>query len=327
MMQHSPEALTVYLASPRGFCAGVDRAIDIVEKALELYGPPIYVRHEIVHNRWVVEDLQAKGVVFVDDISEIPDGAITVFSAHGISEKVENEAKLRALPIIDATCPLVAKVHNEAKRYEREGHEIILIGHEGHPEVEGTSGRVEKVYLVSEPADVETLQVSRPEKLAYVTQTTLSVDDTKAVIAALKQRFPNIQGPETKDICYATQNRQQAVKELVKQVQLLLVVGSKNSSNSNRLRDLGAEYGIPAYLIDDAEDIQPEWLHGITTLGLTAGASAPELLVERVLSYLNMARPVTVVPFNIVEEHVVFNLPAEVRSRPFTDKLKKQASN
>jgi 4-hydroxy-3-methylbut-2-enyl diphosphate reductase len=327
MMQHSPEALTVYLASPRGFCAGVDRAIDIVEKALELYGPPIYVRHEIVHNRWVVEDLQAKGVVFVDDISEIPDGAITVFSAHGISEKVENEAKLRALPIIDATCPLVTKVHNEAKRYEREGHEIILIGHEGHPEVEGTSGRVEKVYLVSEPADVETLQVSRPEKLAYVTQTTLSVDDTKAVIAALKQRFPNIQGPETKDICYATQNRQQAVKELVKQVQLLLVVGSKNSSNSNRLRDLGAEYGIPAYLIDDAEDIKPEWLHGITTLGLTAGASAPELLVERVLSYLNMARPVTVVPFNIVEEHVVFNLPAEVRSRPFIDKLKKQASN
>lgn len=327
MMQHSPEALTVYLASPRGFCAGVDRAIDIVEKALELYGPPIYVRHEIVHNRWVVEDLQAKGVLFVDDISEIPDGAITVFSAHGISEKVENEAKLRALPIIDATCPLVTKVHNEAKRYEREGHEIILIGHEGHPEVEGTSGRVEKVYLVSEPADVETLQVNRPEKLAYVTQTTLSVDDTKAVIAALKQRFPNIQGPETKDICYATQNRQQAVKELVKQVQLLLVVGSKNSSNSNRLRDLGAEYGIPAYLIDDAEDIRPEWLHGITTLGLTAGASAPELLVERVLSYLNMARPVTVVPFNIIEEHVVFNLPAEVRSRPFTDKLKKQASN
>jgi len=322
-MLHSSEPLTVYLASPRGFCAGVDRAIDIVEQALHLYGPPIYVRHEIVHNRWVVEDLQAKGVIFVDEISEIPDGAITVFSAHGISEKVESEAKLRTLPVIDATCPLVTKVHNQAKRYEREGYEIVLIGHAGHPEVEGTSGRVEKVYLVSEPADVASLTVEHPDKLAYVTQTTLSVDDTKAVIAALKQRFPGIQGPETKDICYATQNRQQAVKELVKQVDLLLVVGSRNSSNSNRLRDLGAEHGIAAHLIDDANDIQPEWLQGVANIGLTAGASAPELLVERVLTYLSMVRPVKVLPFNVIEEHVVFNLPPEVRSRPFTEKLKK----
>ena len=319
-MSNTP--LTVYLAAPRGFCAGVDRAIEIVEQALALYGAPIYVRHEIVHNRWVVEDLRAKGVVFVEEVDEIPAGGITVFSAHGISEKVENDAKLRALPIIDATCPLVTKVHNQARRYEREGYEIVLIGHAGHPEVEGTSGRVKKVYLVENLSDVATLDVATPNKLAYVTQTTLSVDDTKSIIAALKARFPTIHGPETKDICYATQNRQQAVKELAKQVELLLVVGSKNSSNSNRLRDLGTECGIPAHLIDDATDIDAAWLDGITKIGLTAGASAPELLVERVVKFLETLRVVHVEPFMVVEENVAFNLPPEVRSQPFRDRLK-----
>ncbi len=314
--------LTIFLAAPRGFCAGVERAIDIVEQALVLYGPPIYVRHEIVHNRRVVEELRTKGVIFVDEVAEIPDGGITVFSAHGISEKVENEAKLRALPVIDATCPLVTKVHNEARRYEREGHGIILIGHAGHPEVEGTSGRVKKVYLVENEADVTKLNVEHPDKLAYVTQTTLSVDDTQNIIAALQSRFPAIQGPDTRDICYATQNRQQAVKELAKKVELLLVVGSKNSSNSNRLRDLGAEMGIPAYLIDDATDIESAWIEGVFTIGLTAGASAPEHLVERVIAYLETLRPLTVEHFEVVKENVTFNLPKEVRSQPFTHRLK-----
>ena len=314
--------LNVYLAAPRGFCAGVDRAIDIVEQALLLYGAPIYVRHEIVHNRWVVENLREKGVIFVSEVDEIPDGGITVFSAHGISEKVEAEAKLRELPVIDATCPLVTKVHNQARRYEKEGYEIVLIGHAGHPEVEGTSGRVEKVYLVENIEDVAKLQVERPEQLSYVTQTTLSVDDTKAIIAALRERFPNIYGPDTKDICYATQNRQSAVKELVQKVDLLLVVGSRNSSNSNRLRDLGAEYGIPAYLIDDATDIDATWIENINNVGLTAGASAPELLVERVVRYLETLRVVNVIPFNVITESVAFNLPKEVRSQPFKDRLK-----
>ena len=314
--------LTIYLAAPRGFCAGVDRAIDIVEQALKLYGAPIYVRHEIVHNRWVVEDLRAKGVIFVKEVDEIPEGGITVFSAHGISQKVEDNAKLRSLPVIDATCPLVTKVHNQARRYETEGYEIVLIGHAGHPEVEGTSGRVKKVYLVENIDDVATLKVEQPEKLAYVTQTTLSVDDTKTIIEALKTKFPTIHGPDTRDICYATQNRQQAVKELAKQVELLLVVGSANSSNSNRLRDLGIEYGIPSYLIDDATNIDPKWLDGVNRIGLTAGASAPELLVERVVRYLETLRPVEVTPFNVIEEHVAFNLPPEVRSRPFKNRLK-----
>lgn len=316
------EPLTVYLASPRGFCAGVDRAIEIVEQALALYGAPVYVRHEIVHNRWVVESLRAKGVVFVKEVSEIPDGGITVFSAHGISEKVEESAKLRDLPVIDATCPLVTKVHNQAKRYEREGFEIVLIGHAGHPEVEGTSGRVKQVHLVENVADVAALNITPNTKLAYVTQTTLSVDDTRTIITALKTRFPDIEGPDTRDICYATQNRQSAVKELAREVELLLVVGSANSSNSNRLRDLGSESGIPAYLIDDATNIDPQWLNGITKIGLTAGASAPELLVERVLRYLETLRVVKVEPFNVIEENVAFNLPAEVRSRPFKHKLK-----
>jgi 4-hydroxy-3-methylbut-2-enyl diphosphate reductase len=321
-MSNHESRMTIYLAAPRGFCAGVDRAIEIVEKALELYGAPIYVRHEIVHNRWVVDNLREKGVVFVREVEEIPAGGITVFSAHGISEKVESSAKLRELPVIDATCPLVTKVHNQAIRYEREGFEIVLIGHAGHPEVEGTSGRVKRVYLVENVEDVASLTVATPEKLAYVTQTTLSVDDTKTIIAALKAKFPKILGPDTKDICYATQNRQQAVKELVKQVDLLLVVGSRNSSNSNRLRDLGEESGIPAYLIDDATDIQAAWLEGVTRVGLTAGASAPELLVERVIRYLETLRPVTVIPFEVVKENVYFNLPKEVRLEPFRTRLK-----
>lgn len=320
MTAESP--LTVFLAAPRGFCAGVDRAIEIVEKALALYGAPIYVRHEIVHNRWVVEDLRAKGVVFVKEIDEVPAGGITVFSAHGIAERVENEARLRTLPVIDATCPLVTKVHNQAIRYEREGYEIILIGHAGHPEVEGTSGRVRKVYLVENIADVDALVVAAPEKLAYVTQTTLSVDDTRSIITALKARFPAIHGPDTRDICYATQNRQQAVRELARQVDMLLVVGSANSSNSNRLRDLGTECGIPAYLIDDATDIDPDWLSGVSRVGLTAGASAPELLVDRVVKFLETLRVITVQPFNVIEENVAFNLPQEVRGRPFSERLK-----
>lgn len=321
----NPSLLTVYLAAPRGFCAGVERAIEIVEQALALYGAPIYVRNEIVHNKWVVDDLKAKGVVFVRDIDEVPAGGITVFSAHGISEKVENEARTRDLPVIDATCPLVTKVHNQARRYEREGFEIVLIGHAGHPEVEGTSGRVKKVHLVEKIDDVARLNVAPDIKLAYVTQTTLSVDDTKTIITALKAKFPTIHGPDIKDICYATQNRQQAVKELATRVDLLLVVGSRNSSNSNRLRDLGTECGIPAYLIDDATDIDPNWLNNVTRLGLTAGASAPELLVERVLRYLETLRPITVEPFAVTEEHLAFNLPPEVRHKPFADRLKKQA--
>jgi 4-hydroxy-3-methylbut-2-en-1-yl diphosphate reductase len=318
---YSSEPLHIILATPRGFCAGVERAIDIVEHALTLYGAPIYVRNEIVHNQWVVADLRAKGVVFVKHIEEIPVGGITVFSAHGISEKVETEARLRDLPVIDATCPLVTKVHNQAKRYEREGYEIILIGHTGHPEVEGTSGRVSKVHLISEVEDVAHLAVDNPNALAYVTQTTLSVDDTEKVIIALKARFPTIHGPHTEDICYATQNRQNAVRQLAEQVDLLLVIGSKNSSNSNRLRDLGAEMGIPAYLIDDETGIDVRWFEGVHTVGITAGASAPELLIERVIRYLETLRPVTRIPFDGIHEDLKFNLPSEVRHKPFVNRL------
>ena len=310
--------LTIILAKPRGFCAGVERAIEIVRKALEIYGPPIYVRHEIVHNKWVVEDLRAQGVIFVDEVTDIPDGAITVFSAHGISEKVENEAKLRSLPVIDATCPLVTKVHYEAQRYEAEGRELILIGHAGHPEVEGTQGRVQqKVHLVATRQDVEQLQVERPQQLAYVTQTTLSVDDTRAVIDALKARFPSIKGPDLRDICYATQNRQNAVRELAQQAQMILVIGSVNSSNSNRLRDLAEEMGITAYLIDDENGIRPEWLDGISRIGLTAGASAPELLIDRVVARLQSLRPATVNTLEGITENTRFKLPPEVTDKPF----------
>lgn len=307
------DTLHILLAQPRGFCAGVERAIDIVEKALQVYGAPVYVRHEIVHNQWVVNDLKAKGVVFVKEVDEIPDGGITIFSAHGISEKVENSAKLRDLPVLDATCPLVTKVHNEARRYEKDGCEIILIGHAGHPEVEGTSGRVNKVYLVSDVTDVAALEVERPESLAYVTQTTLSVDDTRTIIEALKIKFPAIQGPDVKDICYATQNRQNAVREMAHQVELVLVIGSAKSSNSNRLRDLAEELGTPAYLVNDATDINPEWLESVTRVGITAGASAPELLVNRAIEYLSTLREIEVEKLSGVEETVHFNLPPALR--------------
>ncbi len=305
--------LEIILAQPRGFCAGVDRAIAIVDKALEIYGAPVYVRHEIVHNKWVVEDMRARGVIFVDSVNEIPDGAITIFSAHGISEKIENEAKLRNLPIIDATCPLVTKVHKEAQRYEEEGSEIILIGHAGHPEVEGTSGRVrQKIHLVENIEDVARLAVINPDKLAYVTQTTLSVDDTKDIIAALKTRFPKIAGPELRDICYATQNRQNAVRELAQMVDLLLVIGSKNSSNSNRLRDLAEEIGISAYLIDEAKNLNPAWFDNARAVGITAGASAPEHLVQDVIKAIEKLRKINVSTMKGAEEHTRFKLPPEV---------------
>ncbi len=307
------DTLHILLAQPRGFCAGVERAIEIVEKALQVYGAPVYVRHEIVHNKWVVDDLKAKGVIFVAEVDEIPDGGVTIFSAHGISEKVENSAKLRDLPVLDATCPLVTKVHNEAKRYEKDGCEIILIGHAGHPEVEGTSGRVNKVYLVSNVADVAALEVERPESLAYVTQTTLSVDDTRNVIDALKSKFPAIQGPDVKDICYATQNRQNAVREMATLVELILVIGSAKSSNSNRLRDLAEELGTPAYLVNDATDINPAWLESVNRVGITAGASAPELLVNRAIEYLSTLRAVEVEKLGGVQETVHFNLPQSLR--------------
>jgi 4-hydroxy-3-methylbut-2-en-1-yl diphosphate reductase len=307
------EALKIILAEPRGFCAGVDRAIEIVERALDLYGAPVYVRHEIVHNRWVVDDLRKKGVIFVQEVDEIPDGAITVFSAHGISEKVENSAKLRDLPIIDATCPLVTKVHKEAQRYEGDEKQIILIGHEGHPEVEGTSGRVQNgVLLVQNASDVAGLNVTDPDKLAYVTQTTLSVDDTKDIIAALKARFPNITGPELRDICYATQNRQNAVRDLAKQVDILLVIGSANSSNSNRLRDLAAEICSKAYLIDDAKDLNPHWFDNISSVGITAGASAPEHLVQDVVKAISTLRPTISETLSGITENTRFKLPPEV---------------
>lgn len=302
--------LKIYLCEPRGFCAGVERAIDIVELALKKYGPPIYVRHEIVHNRWVVEDLRAKGVVFVQEVDEVPEGGITIFSAHGIAEKVEKDAEARGLPVLDATCPLVTKVHVEAQRYEAEGRQIILIGHEGHPEVEGTSGRVkEPVLLISSVDDVARLDVRDPSRLSYVTQTTLSLDDTKGIISALEARFPAITGPSTRDICYATQNRQNAVRELAPHVDLLLVIGAENSSNSNRLRDLGEEMGVESYLIADAEALNPAWLDGKHAVGITAGASAPELLVEQLIERLNLLRQCSVEAFVVKKETTKFKLP------------------
>ncbi len=305
--------IKIVLARPRGFCAGVERAIEIVERALKKYGAPVYVRHEIVHNKYVVEDLKAKGAIFVDEIDAIPTGAITIFSAHGVSEKVESEAVSRVLPIIDATCPLVKKVHKEAQRHELEGHQIILIGHKGHPEVEGTSGRVkEEVILIQKLEDVDKIEVSNPEKLAYVTQTTLSVDDTKVIIQALRKRFPLIEGPELKDICYATQNRQDAVKNLAKAVDIILVIGAKNSSNSNRLRDLGEEMGIRAYLIDGAEDIDSNWFSNANRIGITAGASAPEVLLEKVLDKLSKLFNLNIETMEGVEESVKFKLPKEL---------------
>jgi 4-hydroxy-3-methylbut-2-enyl diphosphate reductase len=307
--------LNVVLAQPRGFCAGVVRAIDIVERALKKYGPPVYVRHEIVHNKYVVESLKAKGARFVENVTEIPDGAVSIFSAHGVSKDVEREAEDRQLPVIDATCPLVTKVHNQGKRYVGQGRTVILIGHAGHPEVEGTMGQIPgPVVLVQTVAEVEKLELPTDAPVAYVTQTTLSVDDTREIIAALTRRFSDIQGPDTRDICYATQNRQSAVRDLCKIANLLLVVGATNSSNSNRLREIGEEYGIPSYLIADGNELNPAWLEGIETVGITAGASAPEVLVNDVISALKRLRIVDVATLPGREENITFRLPAEVAS-------------
>jgi 4-hydroxy-3-methylbut-2-enyl diphosphate reductase len=303
-------ARRVILAQPRGFCAGVVRAIDIVERAIENY-----VRHEIVHNRHVVNSLKAKGAIFVEELTEVPDGAHTVFSAHGVAQSVVAAAAARRLPVLDATCPLVTKVHNQAKRYVRQGRTIILIGHAGHPEVEGTIGQIESpTYLVSTEADVAALDLPLDTPLAYVTQTTLSVDDTKAVIASLKDRFSDITGPDTSDICYATQHRQTAVRDMCKVAEIILVVGAKNSSNSNRLREIGLEEGIPSYLIDDASGLDPAWVEGKTAIGLTAGASAPEELIQEVIAALRKLGPLVVEPMDGVEENIEFRLPAELRT-------------
>jgi 4-hydroxy-3-methylbut-2-enyl diphosphate reductase len=303
----------VVLAQPRGFCAGVERAIEIVERALKKYGPPIYVRHEIVHNRHVVEDLRRRGAVFVDDLDEIPPGAMTIFSAHGVARRVEEVARERGLPVIDATCPLVAKVHAEGRRYAAQDREIVLVGHAGHAEVEGTIGQIPgRVHLVQTVEDVATLAPGSPDRMAYVTQTTLSVDDTRHVIAALTSRFPAIVGPDVRDICYATQNRQQAVRDLAAAVDVILVVGSRNSSNSNRLREIGAELGRPSYLIDDAAALRPEWFEGVATVGLTAGASAPETLVQGVIDGLRRFAEIEVDSLDGVAEDVRFRFPAEL---------------
>jgi 4-hydroxy-3-methylbut-2-enyl diphosphate reductase len=307
--------MKILLAQPRGFCAGVERAIDIVERALIKYGPPVYVRHEIVHNKRVVEDLRAKGAVFVDELDAVPSGAITIFSAHGVAKVVEKDAEDRGLEVIDATCPLVAKVHMEGERYSNNGHEIILIGHHGHPEVIGTLGQIDgPTHLVGNVAEVGELNVADPGKLAYVTQTTLSVDDTRDIIAALKQRFPAIKGPDVRDICYATQNRQEAVRHLVERCDVLLVVGAQNSSNSNRLREIGAEMNIPSYLIDDATCLDPAWLDGKTVIGITAGASAPEELVRELIARLHDLGAEGVEMLDGLIENVQFKLPSQVRN-------------
>lgn len=307
----SKQSLRVLLAQPRGFCAGVERAIDIVEKALDRFSAPVYVRHEIVHNRHVVEDLKEKGAVFVGDVDEIPLGATTIYSAHGVSNAVEQAGKARDLKVIDAACPLVTKVHREGQRYSEKGYEIILIGHEGHPEVEGTIGRVEgQVHLVSTVDDALQLAPINPKKLAFVTQTTLSVDDTRDIIDALRNRFPDIIGPDTKDICYATQNRQTAVRALADKVDLLLVVGAKNSSNSNRLREIGAGLNVESHLIDSARQVDPAWFRKVETVGITAGASAPEILVQNLVSWLGERFDVTVETLDGIEENIHFRLPS-----------------
>lgn len=309
--------MDVRLANPRGFCAGVDRAIEIVERALELHGAPVFVLHEIVHNRHVVEDLSARGVKFVDDLTDVPPGSVTIFSAHGVSDVVVRTAEERGLRVIDATCPLVTKVHVQAQNYAGKGHEVVLIGHPGHPEVEGTRGRIPgPVYVLSTVEEVQNLVVRDAERLAYVTQTTLSIDDTRSVIDALVKRFPRIQGPELKDICYATQNRQNAVKALADEgIDVLLVIGSKNSSNSNRLAELGGRRGVSSYLIDDAREIDPAWLAGKARVGVTAGASAPESLVQRVLARLGELGAGDIREMQGVPENVEFKLPEELQPR------------
>jgi len=306
--------MRVVLAQPRGFCAGVVRAIDIVERALEKYGEPVYVRHEIVHNKHVVDTLKNKGARFVEELDEVPDNAVTVFSAHGVPQTVISEAKARGLPVLDATCPLVSKVHNQGKRYVNHGRKLILIGHAGHPEVEGTMGQVgAPVHLVSSEADVDALDIPVDTPAAYITQTTLSIDDTRSIIASLKRKFTDIIGPETTDICYATQNRQTAVRELAKVADVILVVGAKNSSNSNRLVEIGREVGVPSYLIADGSELDPAWVIGKSAVGLTAGASAPEALVEHVIEALGRIAPVEVTQMDGKKEHIEFRLPAELR--------------
>mgnify|MGYP000179512732 CR=1 FL=1 len=321
--------MDIKLANPRGFCAGVDRAIDIVNRALDIFGAPIYVRHEVVHNKFVVDSLRDRGAIFVDELHEIPDDVIVIFSAHGVSQAVREEADDRNLKVFDATCPLVTKVHMEVVRYSRDGFECILIGHEGHPEVEGTMGQYSgeqyssggesqtreggQIYLVENESDVEKLQVQHPEKLAYVTQTTLSIDDTSKVINALKKRFPEIQGPKKDDICYATQNRQDAVKQLALECDLVLVVGSPNSSNSNRLRELAERCGSTAFLIDSASDISADWLNNKNSIGVTAGASAPEILVKDVVEALESMGAKSPTEIAGQEENIRFSMPKELR--------------
>jgi len=305
--------LQVLLAKPRGFCAGVVRAVDIVERALEIYGRPVYVRHEIVHNKHVVDSLKNKGAIFVEDVDEVPTGAVTIFSAHGVSRKVEKDAKGRELHVIDATCPLVSKVHKEAQRYSRDDYEIVLIGHRGHPEVEGTMGQVPgKVHLVQTLEDVSELNPRDAGRLAFVTQTTLSVDDTRHIIEALRGRFPDIVGPDVKDICYATQNRQSVVREMVERTDVILVIGADYSSNSNRLREIGTEAGVASYLLPDASALDPAWLADARVVGVTAGASAPEELVQGLIQRLGELFDVTVSDLETVAENVQFKLPREL---------------
>ncbi|WP_438280911.1 4-hydroxy-3-methylbut-2-enyl diphosphate reductase [Pseudomonas alabamensis] len=312
--------MQIKLANPRGFCAGVDRAIEIVNRALEVFGPPIYVRHEVVHNKFVVEDLRARGAIFVEELDQVPDDVIVIFSAHGVSQAVRQEAAGRGLKVFDATCPLVTKVHIEVAKYSRDGRECILIGHAGHPEVEGTMGQYDdsnggSIYLVEDEDDVARMQVRDPDNLAFVTQTTLSMDDTSRVIDALRARFPNIGGPRKDDICYATQNRQDAVKQLADESDVVLVVGSPNSSNSNRLRELAERMGTPAYLIDGAEDLQRSWFDGIARVGITAGASAPEVLVRGVIEQLRAWGATGADELDGRPENVTFSMPKELRVR------------
>jgi len=310
--------MDIHLASPRGFCAGVDRAIDIVERALQIFGAPVYVRHEVVHNRFVVDDLAGKGAIFVEELDEVPDGATVIFSAHGVSQQVRREAESRALKVFDATCPLVTKVHLEVARHALAAEEVVLIGHAGHPEVEGTLGQYDRsaggdIHLVETVADIGSLRVRDPLHLAYVTQTTLSVDDTRQIIEALQLRFPGIKGQRKDDICYATQNRQDAVRELASKVDVLLVLGSTNSSNSNRLRELAEKQGVAAYLIDNAGDIDTAWLASATVVGITAGASAPEVLVQQVVTRLVREFEAVVRTDNGHSENISFQLPRELR--------------
>lgn len=318
--------MKVILAKPRGFCAGVVRAIEIVERALEKYGAPVYVRHEIVHNKWVVDSLKARGARFVENLSEVPTGAITIFSAHGVAKAVQKEAENRGLSVLNATCPLVSKVHSQGRHYARQGRQVILIGHAGHPEVEGTLGQIPaNVILVQSEDDVEALALSRETPVAYVTQTTLSVDDTRGVIAALFRRFDDVIGPGTQDICYATQNRQSALLELTKLVDVIFVVGAKNSSNSNRLREIGTEAGTPTYLIADGSEIQGEWLDGVEVVGLTAGASAPEVMVMDVVNALRRVAPVELATLPGQDENIEFRVPVELLDVPSSlDKKNKE---